>query len=96
MEAFSKNKSCADNLNVPVTFMSCGTDGQDGPCPVGGVWMDLHNTEKMSGTLWKKFEDARENNDSFVFFSENLPENLINTGLTFTNVMDVHLIYFTP
>ena len=29
------------NESVPVVFASCGTDGQDGPCPVAGAVFDF-------------------------------------------------------
>jgi len=71
-----------------VQFLSGGTDGQDGPCPVAGAWLDFDLVE-MDGETCQAY---LANNDSYNFFSTHLPDNLVTTGLTFTNVMDVHLI----
>ena len=34
------------NQSLPVVFMSCGTDGQDGPCPVAGAVFDFEEPIK--------------------------------------------------
>ena len=80
----------SNNANLKgVSFLSGGTDGQDGPCPVAGAWLDFDEIEDIDVETSCTF---LTNNDSFNFFSTFLPNNLITTGLTFTNVMDVHLI----
>ena len=72
-----------------MSFLSGGTDGQDGPCPVAGAWIDFDSLEEIDPESTRSY---LENNDSYNFFVKYLPHNLIDTGLTFTNVMDVHLI----
>ena len=54
-----------------------------------GAWCDFDDIKVDE----KICENFLQNNDSYNFFCTHLPENLIQTGLTFTNVMDVHLIF---
>jgi glycerate 2-kinase len=82
--AFSKHSFGLEN----VIFLSGGTDGQDGPCDVAGAW--VKSNDPISGTL-----EALNNNDSYNLFKNQRPDQHIKTGLTFTNVMDVHMIYMT-
>ena len=71
---------------------SVGTDGQDGPTNHAGAYVD-------KATLLQYLEtdlDAAtylDNNDSNTFFKLlNNGKNLIHTGPTGTNVMDIHII----
>ena len=73
-----------DGLRSTVIF-SAGTDGIDGPTDAAGALAD-------GGTLRRK-PDARsylDRNDSYHYF-ESLGD-LVKTGPTHTNVMDVHLV----
>ena len=73
-------------------FASVGTDGQDGPCNAAGAIVDgnVVNDSMKQNLDPVKFLD---NNDSFTFFSKlNDGQFLIRTGLTGTNVMDVHVL----
>ncbi len=70
-------------------LLSAGTDGTDGPTDAAGAWVD--------GTTWtrakKKGLDPEaflDNNDSYSFFQP--LRDLLITGPTGTNVMDLHLI----
>jgi hydroxypyruvate reductase len=72
-----------------VVILSGGTDGSDGPTDAAGAIADGHTVERLAS--------AREylaNNDSYHYF-ERLGDLLI-TGPTNTNVMDVRLILAGP
>jgi len=67
-------------------ILSAGTDGIDGPTDAAGAVAD-------GSTLSRSARNAAEllaNNDSYPFFDE--LGDLIGTGPTGTNVMDLHLI----
>jgi glycerate 2-kinase len=67
-------------------ILSAGTDGTDGPTDAAGALAD-------GDTLRKSRRDARSalrNNDSYPFFED--LHDLVITGPTGTNVMDLHLI----
>ena len=70
-----------------------GTDGQDGPCgDAAGAMVDLQVTAQAQE---QGLEPAKslQDNDSHTFFSKlNSGDNLIKTGLTGTNVMDIHVL----
>lgn len=72
-----------------VVFLSGGTDGTDGPTDATGAIVD-HKT--LSRALSKGLDPKAylENNDSYTFF-KNLGDLLI-TGPTHTNVMDVRIL----
>ena len=78
--------------NADTVFASVGTDGRDGPCDaagavVGRAMLRLADEQGLSA------DGALENNDSYTFFSELCGGKcLIRTGLTGTNVMDLHLL----
>ncbi|XP_038938083.1 glycerate kinase isoform X3 [Rattus norvegicus] len=81
---------------VDVLFLSGGTDGQDGPTKVAGAWVmsDLVSQASAENLDFATFLD---NNDSYTFFcSFQGGTHLLHTGLTGTNVMDVHLLVFHP
>ncbi|XP_015108432.1 glycerate kinase [Diachasma alloeum] len=71
-----------------VLLLSAGTDGQDGPTDADGAfgYADISKNEKS--------KDYLANNDAYHFYSDfEGGENLLKTGLSGTNVMDLHLIY---
>jgi hydroxypyruvate reductase len=72
-----------------VTFLSGGTDGTDGPTDAAGAVADCETVRKAEemGMTPMRF---LENNDSYHFF-ERLGD-LVITGPTLTNVMDLRLI----
>jgi hydroxypyruvate reductase len=67
-------------------IMSAGTDGTDGPTDAAGAMAD-------GETVGRSARNAREalaENDSYPFFAE--LGDLIITGSTGTNVMDLHVV----
>ncbi|KAK3579397.1 hypothetical protein CHS0354_029704 [Potamilus streckersoni] len=75
-----------------VQFLSCGTDGQDGPTDAAGAITDKHLAAKASENnidLKKYLED----NDSYSALKKiDGGQYLIQTGLTGTNVMDIQVL----
>ncbi|KAM6927375.1 glycerate kinase isoform 1-T2 [Xenentodon cancila] len=77
--------------NGPV-FLSGGTDGQDGPTEAAGAITDggLYDEAQAQGL---DINDFLINNDSYTFFSRlSAGQRLLVSGLTCTNVMDVHML----
>nr|XP_008103336.1 PREDICTED: glycerate kinase [Anolis carolinensis]XP_008103337.1 PREDICTED: glycerate kinase [Anolis carolinensis]XP_008103338.1 PREDICTED: glycerate kinase [Anolis carolinensis]XP_008103339.1 PREDICTED: glycerate kinase [Anolis carolinensis]XP_008103340.1 PREDICTED: glycerate kinase [Anolis carolinensis] len=75
-----------------VAFLSGGTDGQDGPTKAAGAFCSqaLVKEAEQQGLV---VEDFLSNNDSYTFFSQfQGGHHLLMTGLTGTNVMDIHTI----
>ncbi len=72
-----------------VLFLSCGTDGADGPTNAAGTWVDGRTAgqARANGLSPEAFLAA---NDSYNFFKE--LKGLIVTGPTLTNVMDLMVI----
>jgi hydroxypyruvate reductase len=67
-----------------------GTDGTDGPTDAAGAIAD-NTTVARSLKFGARFiQNSAENNDSYNFFRR--LGDLIITGPTHTNVMDLHLI----
>ena len=77
-----------DGLDNTVIF-SCGTDGTDGPTDAAGAIAD-GQTLKRAKQIQMDAEDYLIDNDSYNFFKA--LDDLIFTGPTFTNVMDLRLI----
>lgn len=75
-----------DIAELPETvILSAGTDGTDGPTDAAGAIADgatLHRKPDATAFL--------ENNDSYRYFAA--LGDLVKTGPTLTNVMDVHLV----
>ncbi|XP_042310031.1 glycerate kinase isoform X2 [Sceloporus undulatus] len=75
-----------------VAFLSGGTDGQDGPTEAAGAFCSqaLVEEAEQEGFI---VEDFLSNNDSYTFFSQfQSGRHLLMTGLTGTNVMDIHTV----
>ncbi|NWW57234.1 GLCTK kinase, partial [Ifrita kowaldi] len=75
-----------------ILFFSGGTDGQDGPTEAAGAFCS-------PGLVAEAFQEGLDveaflrNNDSYTFFSQfQGGHHLLVTGLTGTNVMDIHAI----
>ncbi|KAL3853812.1 hypothetical protein ACJMK2_017321 [Sinanodonta woodiana] len=79
-----------------VEFLSCGTDGQDGPTDAAGAFADKHLAAKAS----EKNMDLKkylEDNDSYSALKQiDEGQYLIQTGFTGTNVMDIQVLIVKP
>jgi hydroxypyruvate reductase len=73
----------------PVTVLSAGTDGTDGPTDAAGAIADS-STVGRARALGLDAGQFLANNDSYHFFEK--IEGLIKTGPTGTNVMDVRVV----
>ena len=79
-----------DLAGVPgVVILSAGTDGSDGPTDAAGAIADGDTLRRNPDAV--RYLNA---NDSYHYF-ESLGD-LIKTGPTHTNVMDIHLILIAP
>ena len=72
-----------------VVFMAAGTDGADGTTDAAGAIVDSSTLEKSVKRDLDIFRHL-EKNDSYNFFKA--MNDLVITGPTGTNVMDVHLL----
>ena len=83
-----------DRNNCGLLFGCLGTDGQDGPCDSAGAVVDMETWSKaLEQEQHLDPETSLLNNDSHTFFSKlDCGRCLINTGLTGTNVMDIHIM----
>ena len=70
-------------------FVSAATDGTDGPTDAAGAVVDSHSLERAAEAGLDP-DAFLKNNDSYTFF-EKLGD-LIITGPTRTNVMDVRIV----
>ena len=75
-----------EDLHFPFVFVSCGSDGTDGPTDAAGA-MVTHQTMQRAHDMNLNAGAYLRNNDSYHFF-ESLGD-LIKTGPTRTNVMDL-------
>jgi glycerate-2-kinase len=74
------------NIEQPFLFLSCGTDGTDGPTDAAGAIV-TQETFKKAEIRDLNIKEYLANNDAYNFFSP--LEDLIKTGPTRTNVMDI-------
>jgi glycerate 2-kinase len=72
-----------------VVLLSGGTDGTDGPTDASGALAD-HTTVRRARTMGLNPKAHLENNDAYPFFQK--LGDLLITGPTHTNVMDVRII----
>lgn len=86
-----------DVLNLySMVFMSGGTDGQDGPTDATGAICD-HTMVKHASKVNLDPKEFLAKHDSYSFFSSiESGRNLLKTGLTGTNVMDLQIILISP
>jgi len=72
-----------------IVLLSGGTDGTDGPTDASGALAD-HTTIDRANSMGLKAKAHLENNDAYPFFKK--LGDLLITGPTHTNVMDVRII----
>jgi len=77
-------------LPAPCIVASLGTDGTDGPTDAAGALVDNTSLARSMKFGAEFLRESMRNNDSYRFF-EKLGD-LIMTGPTRTNVMDLHLV----
>jgi glycerate-2-kinase len=75
-----------------ITFLSAGTDGTDGPTDVAGAIVD-GQTIGYAQTMGLSASIFLKRNDSYTFFKST--DELLKTGSTGTNVMDIQIILLT-
>jgi len=76
-----------------ILMASVGTDGSDGPTDAAGAVTD-GSTIARAEDLGLSIEEYTRNNDSYNFFKQ--LGDLIITGPTNTNVMDIRIVLVTP
>jgi len=72
-----------------IAILSGGTDGTDGPTPAAGAIVD-HGTLDAASAAGLDAQEFLENNNSYPFFEQ--LGDLIITGPTDTNVMDLRIV----
>jgi glycerate 2-kinase len=76
-----------------VAFLTAGTDGQDGPTDAAGAVVDPGLVGRAIRSGAGNPAEVAANNDSYTFLARfERGRNLLKTGLTGTNVMDLHII----
>jgi glycerate 2-kinase len=78
------------NLPAPCVVASLGTDGTDGPTEAAGAIADNTSLSRSIKFGAQFLKESIENNDSYTFFKR--LGDLIITGPTRTNVMDLHVV----
>jgi len=73
-----------------MAFLSAGSDGVDGNSDAAGAVVDFTSYEKAKN-LKLSIDDYLDNNDSHTFLKRT--GDLIHTGPTGTNVMDMNILY---
>lgn len=80
------------DAGVDITFLSCGTDGIDGPTDAAGA---IGTSHLVNNSLREGYNpvDYLSDNDSYGFYTRyDNGSHLIKVGHTGTNVMDIHVI----
>ena len=76
-----------------IAMLSCGSDGNDGPTDAVGAYCDWA-TIGRGKELGIIAEDYLLENDSYNYFDQ--LDDLIITGPTKTNVMDIQIVLIIP
>jgi glycerate-2-kinase len=76
-----------------LSILAAGTDGSDGPTDAAGAFAD-GGTVARGEAAGLDAQAALDDNDSHTFFATE--GGVFRTGPTFTNVMDVALVYIQP
>lgn len=81
--------------DMELCLLSAGTDGQDGPTDATGAVCDNRDLQIVNNvTQLNEANAALINNDSYNYLSK-FPKNILKTGLTGTNVMDLQIMTIT-
>ncbi|KAJ8922629.1 hypothetical protein NQ315_007661 [Exocentrus adspersus] len=94
--AFSVEVNNLGIKSADISFLSCGTDGMDGPTDAAGA---VGTSDLVGKALAENINPVGylSNNDSYGFYEKyNGGRNLIRIGHTGTNVMDIHVMIITP
>lgn len=75
--------------DIPIVILSVGTDGNDGPTDAAGAIVDNTTIARAKAQNFD-FNKYLEDNDSYHFFQ--LLNDLVITGPTNTNVMDIRIM----
>ncbi|MEN8222435.1 MAG: DUF4147 domain-containing protein [Acidobacteriota bacterium] len=75
----------------PYLIAGAGTDGKDGNSNAAGAWIDNGTAAKIEGDTDSVIDNFLVNNNSNKFFEK--IGQLVQTGATGTNVMDIFLIF---
>ena len=93
-DKFQKDNPAFAKFNIQL--LSAGTDGQDGPTEAAGALADPYLVANGNSEGFNA-QEYLENNDSFTFFNlTNDGQDLVVTGLTGTNVMDIQIMLIQP
>ncbi|WP_233992456.1 glycerate kinase type-2 family protein [Salinibacter altiplanensis] len=82
-----------ENASQPTVLLSGGTDGIDGPTDAAGAWTSPDTADRARAASCNP-EMHLEDNDSYPLFDA--IDQLLRTGPTHTNVMDVHVGVVRP
>uniref|UniRef100_A0A1Y1KYP8 Glycerate kinase n=1 Tax=Photinus pyralis TaxID=7054 RepID=A0A1Y1KYP8_PHOPY len=88
------NKLNVDSANI--SFLSCGTDGIDGPTDAAGAF---GTSNLVSDAFVQNINPTQflADNDSYGFYTRyRHGKYLVRTGHTGTNVMDIHILIVSP
>jgi glycerate 2-kinase len=92
-------KLCADSgtNDDDLLFLSAGSDGIDGNNDAAGA---LGGTRILSPATRETLSDVMSDyiyrNDSYRFYKKHAGDGHIHTGITGTNIMDIHLLMIMP
>lgn len=78
---------------VQFAFLSLGSDGQDGPTDATGAFV---TSDDIPCSNAEEIERHLRGKNSYGFWQKyNCGSNLVKTGKTGTNLMDVQIVYFS-
>ncbi len=80
------------NFNEEFFVFSFGSDGIDGPTDAAGAWIDEKSFSRSKEIVDGTIGEYLNKNDSYTFFDK--MGQLIKTGRTGTNVMDIRGVFF--
>merc|ERR1719342_1180119 len=90
--ALRKHLPKIHEMGYTVEFLSCGTDGIDGPTDAAGAVWNVSNDFKVEGDALEEVSGQRhlDDNDSYAYWEK--VGGLVKTGHTGTNVMDIQVL----